>query len=37
MKLLMRPELPTASVGSSQTTNATVDNSAFLGNRLEST
>lgn len=37
MKFLVRPELPTASVGSSQATTAAVDNSASLANRLEST
>jgi len=37
MKSLGRPELPTASVGSSQATTATVDNSAPLATRPEST
>ena len=37
MKTLVRPELPTASVGSSQATTAAMDNSAPLANRLEST
>ena len=37
MKSLVRPELPTASVGSSQATTAAMDNSAPLANRLEST
>jgi len=36
MKSLGRPELPTASVGSSQATTATVDNSAPLATRPES-
>ena len=37
MKSLVHPELPTASVGSSQATTAAVDNSAPLANRPEST
>ncbi len=37
MKILVRPELPTASVGSSQATTAAVDNSAPLATRSEST
>ena len=37
MKSLVRPELPTASVGSSQATTAAVDNSAPLATRPEST
>ena len=37
MKSLVRPELPTASVGSSQAITAAVDNSAPLAIRLEST
>ena len=37
MKSLVRPELPTASVGSSQPTTAAVDNSAPLATRPEST
>jgi hypothetical protein len=37
MKSLVRPELPTASVGSSQATTAAVDNSAPLVTRPEST
>jgi len=37
MKSLVRPELPTASVGSSQATTAAVDNSAPLATRQEST
>ena len=37
MKFLVCPELPTASVGSSQATTAAVDNSAPFVNRLEST
>jgi hypothetical protein len=37
MKSVVRPELPTASVGSSQATTAAVDNSALFVNRPEST
>ena len=37
MKFLVRPELPTASVGSSQATTAAVDNSAPLATRPQST
>ena len=37
MKSLVRPELPTASVGSSQVTTAAVDNSAPLATRPQST
>jgi hypothetical protein len=37
MNSLVRPELSTASVGSSQATTAAVDNSAPLAIRLEST
>lgn len=37
MKSLVRPDLPTAAVGSSQATTAAVDNSAPLAIRLEST
>jgi hypothetical protein len=37
MKSLVRPELPTASVSSSQAPTAAVDNSAPLANRTEST
>jgi hypothetical protein len=37
MKSVVRPELPTASVGSSQATTDAVDNSAPLATRLEST
>jgi hypothetical protein len=37
MKSLVRPELPTASVGSLQATTAAVDNSAPLATRPEST
>ena len=37
MKSLVRPELPTASVGSLQATTATVDNSAPLETCPEST
>ena len=36
MKSLVRPELPTASVGSSQATTAAVDNSASFVNRPQS-
>jgi hypothetical protein len=37
MKSLVRPELPTASAGSSQAPTAAVDNSAPSVNRPEST
>jgi len=37
MQVLVRPELPTASVGSSQATTAAVDNSAPLATRPQST
>ena len=37
MKFLVRPELPTASVGSSQATTDAVDNSALAANRPQST
>jgi hypothetical protein len=37
MQVLVRPELPTASVGSSQATTAAVDNSASLATRPEFT
>ena len=37
MESLVRPELPTASVGSSQAPTAAMDNSASLANRTEST
>ncbi len=37
MKSLVRPELPTAALRSSQATLAAVDNSAPLANRQEST
>ena len=37
MKTLVRPELPTASVGSSQAPTAAVDNSAPLATRPQST
>ncbi len=37
MQVLVRPELPTASVGSSQATTAAVDNSASLATRPQST
>ena len=37
MQVLVRPELPTASVGSSQATTAAVDNSVPLATRPQST
>jgi hypothetical protein len=37
MKFLVSPELPTASVGSSQATDAAVDNSALFVARPQST